>query len=103
MSKFVDQLHEVAAFDRLHAHALKMSDALLQVRPVGGSELLIRIDGKYWADAEKCGAEITAQRKQLHKALVENVRMKREIAELEAENAKLRVARKLDDVEGAAS
>lgn len=49
-------------------HARKMSDALLKVRPLGGSEMFTRVGGEFYADADFCGAEIDRLRSDLHEA-----------------------------------
>lgn len=67
---------------RVTAHAKAMSDALIKVRPLGGSELFtrIRLDGDdevFLADAEVCGAEIDRMHRELIEAKAEIVRLKR--------------------------
>lgn len=52
--------------DPVEVHARAMSDALLKVRPLGGSELFTRIGDEYFADAAFCGAEIDRLRTELH-------------------------------------
>lgn len=43
---------------RIIAHARKMSDALCKVRPLGGSEMFVRIGDNYYADPVHCGSLI---------------------------------------------
>ncbi len=50
----------------------KLSDALLTVRPLGGSELFMRVGDEFYADPVVCTAEIKKLRDDLHKARAEN-------------------------------
>lgn len=43
---------------RVRGVARRLSDALLKVRPLGGSELFMRVGEEYYADPTFCGAEI---------------------------------------------
>lgn len=61
--------------DRLWAWARRATDALTKVRPLGGSELFMRLGEQCVADPEWCGAAIEDLRESLHKARMENVRM----------------------------
>lgn len=59
------------------ALARKLSDALLQVRPLGGSELFMRVGEEFYADPAVCGREIEEIRRQLHSARAETVLLRR--------------------------
>ena len=54
---------------RLRAHAKKLSDALLKVRPLGGSELFVRVGEDFYADPEFCGNAIVSLLSDRHEAL----------------------------------
>lgn len=55
---------EIAIFN----HARAMSEALLKVRPLGGSEMFSKVGEEYFADPVKCGEEIDRLRADLHEA-----------------------------------
>lgn len=67
--------------DKLKAHARKMSDALISVRPLGGSELFVQVDGEFYADPVFCAAAIKSLREDLLEAKMEIVRLRREAVE----------------------
>lgn len=46
--------------------AKRLSTALLNVRPLGGSELFIKVGDEYYADPDYCGDEIVRIRRELH-------------------------------------
>jgi hypothetical protein len=48
------------------ALARKLSDALVKVRPLGGSELFIRVGEEFFADPDYCGREIEKLRRDNH-------------------------------------
>lgn len=52
-------------------HASKMSEALRKVRPLGGSELFVRVGETFYADPVYCGNEIDSIRSKLHELNVE--------------------------------
>lgn len=62
-----------AEIERLEKLAKELSDALLTVRPLGGSELFIQRGGKYYADPVFCAAAITDLHASRHRALKEKV------------------------------
>jgi hypothetical protein len=66
--------------DKLKEHAKRMSDALISVRPLGGSELFVQVDGEFYADPDWCGAAIKKLRDDLHEARIEIARLRREAA-----------------------
>jgi hypothetical protein len=49
----------------------RLSDALLKVRPLGGSELFIKVGDKYYADPDFCGSEIDRLRKENYELKVQ--------------------------------
>lgn len=51
--------------------ARNLSNALLRVRPLGGSELFMRVGDEYFADPAVCGLEIEELRRKLHNARAE--------------------------------
>lgn len=55
----------------------RLSDALLKVRPPGGSELFIRYGDDYVADPDFCGSEIERIRQENIELKLENVRLRR--------------------------
>lgn len=60
----------------------RATEALVKVRPLGGSELFMRFDDDTTlADPEWCGAAIEQMREALHKERIENVRLLRAISE----------------------
>lgn len=82
---------------RVTAHVKAMSDALIKVRPLGGSELFtaIRLDGAaeiFLADAAFCGAEIDRMHRELHDLRIENALQQRELTARRAHMNAARVA-----------
>jgi hypothetical protein len=63
----------------LKVHARRMSDALIKVRPLGGSELFCRVGDDFYADPQFCGAEIDRLRKELHEAKAEIIRLRKAV------------------------
>lgn len=59
------------------ALARRLSDALLKVRPLGGSELFIRVGNEFFADPDVCGAEIEQLRDKLNQARRTSFRARR--------------------------
>ena len=51
------------------AFAKELSDALLKIRPLGGSELFVRRNGQFYADPKYCGDAITELHEKLHSVL----------------------------------
>ena len=54
VKQFEDKCAEVAA---LRNFTKELSDALLKVRPLGGSELFVRRAGEFYADPIYCGQD----------------------------------------------
>lgn len=67
----------------IEKHARAMSDALLKIRPLGGSELFVRVGGEFYADAEFCGRLIDELRSEIHEARLEAASL-RKLARAEA-------------------
>lgn len=55
----------------------ELSDALLKVRPLGGSEMFVHRFGNYYADPNYCGAMIENLTKRLHESRMSEVRTER--------------------------
>jgi hypothetical protein len=72
------RLAEREAADKLRAHAKAMSDALLKVRPLGGSELFVRVGETFYADPKFCGDAIEKMQTDLHEARKAVVRARKE-------------------------
>lgn len=51
------------------AFAKQLSDALLKVRPLGGSELFVKRNGQYYADPDYCGGFIERSHAEFHKTM----------------------------------
>lgn len=51
------------------AFAKELSDALLRVRPLGGSELFVKRNGQFYADPQYCGQLIEDTRTKLDKEI----------------------------------
>ncbi len=60
-----------ASREALRTHLKKCSDALLKVRPLGGSELFVRLGDEYFADPDYCGKLIDELRAKVHALQVE--------------------------------
>lgn len=76
--------------------ARELSEALIKVRPLGGSELFIQRDGQYYADPIYCGAAIESSNRSRHEAMVENMRLTRRVRELETQLAELARIRSIE-------
>ena len=63
-----------AEIERRDAFIKELSDALLSVRPLGGSELFVQRCGNYYADPVYCKAAIEKQAEDYHNAMKANVR-----------------------------
>lgn len=63
--------------------AKRLSDALLKIRPLGGSELFVKRNGEYYADPDYCGWAIEQAHASHHDTMKENIRLIRRIRELE--------------------
>lgn len=61
----------------LITHARAMSEALLKVRPLGGSELFRKVGDEYFADPDYCGAAIDKLRSDLHAARLEIAQLRK--------------------------
>lgn len=60
------------------ALAKRLSNALLKVRPLGGSELFIRFgEEEFYADPDYCGKAIDKLREDLHNERIECGRLRR--------------------------
>lgn len=66
------------ALSEKEALARRLSEALIKVRPLGGSELFTRVGEEFYADPTYCGGEIDKLRSELHSAKTENIRLKQE-------------------------
>jgi len=64
---------------RLKAWMKRATAALIKVRPLGGSELFMRVGEENYADPEWCGRAIEEMRDRLHKERVENIRLQRQV------------------------
>ncbi|MCS3690886.1 hypothetical protein [Bradyrhizobium elkanii] len=71
------------------ALAIELSDALLTVRPLGGSELLIKRGDRYYADPAYLKLTIERDRDRQHEWIKEAVRAKKDCAKAEAKLAEL--------------
>lgn len=81
-------IHHISEFptpDDGWAFAKQLSDALLRVRPLGGSELFVKRNGQYYADPAYCGAAIEESHQSRHETMKDNVRLMRRVRELEAQ------------------
>lgn len=73
--------------------AKRLSDALLKIRPLGGSELFVKRNGQYYADPDYCGAAIEEAHNSRHETMKENIRLMRRVRALEEELAAQRSSR----------
>lgn len=64
--------------------AKRLSDSLLKIRPLGGSELFVKRNGEYYADPDYCGTAIEDSHKRYHETMMENVQLVRRVRALEA-------------------
>jgi hypothetical protein len=87
MSDYVDKSEAWAvltANTEKHLEFMReLSDALIKIRPLGGSELFTKRFGKFFADPKYCGAAIEQAHKDRHEAMSENIRLRRRVAALE--------------------
>lgn len=74
----VEQDHS-SANAKLQAHARAMSEALLKVRPLGGSEMFSKVGEEYLADPVKCGDLIDQLRHDLHEERSRRIRAERDL------------------------
>lgn len=65
--------------ERWRAWAKRATKALCEVRPLGGSELFMQVNGECVADPEWCGAAIIDMRDSLHRERIENVKLLRQV------------------------
>lgn len=71
----IEQAHKMPReLDRLRLLARRLSDALLTVRPLGGSEMFIKVGDDFYADPDYCARLIAEQNDRLHEAKKEAVR-----------------------------
>jgi len=63
--------------------ARELSEALIKIRPLGGSELFVQRNGQYYADPAYCGAAIEAELKRRHEAMADRVLLERRVKVLE--------------------
>lgn len=73
----------------LERTAKSLSDALLTVRPLGGSELFAKVGDTFYADPKYCAAVIEESHKSLHEARCAKIRAERERDTLRADKAQL--------------
>jgi hypothetical protein len=66
--------NDAAEHERLRKHAKRMSDALLELRPLGGSEMFSRVGEEFYADPDYCARLIREMRDELHKLRVAEMR-----------------------------
>lgn len=69
----------------LTALARRLSDALIKVRPLGGSELFTQADGDFYADPDYCGRLIDEGRERELGALAEVATLRKRVAALEGD------------------
>jgi len=62
--------------------AKELSDALLKVRPLGGSELFVKRNGRHYADPAYCGAAIEENSRRYHEAMKRAILAEREVERL---------------------
>lgn len=84
----------VKELERVAAHARAMSDALLKVRPLGGSELFVMIDGVAYADPKFCGDAIEELASSRHRALCDRSQISKDLSASQAQCERLRAALK---------
>jgi hypothetical protein len=65
--------------------AKRLSDALLKVRPLGGSELFVNRNNQYYADPDYCGRMIDEMRASLDLEIRARIRLERQIAAAKAD------------------
>ncbi|MES2030894.1 MAG: hypothetical protein V4477_17065 [Pseudomonadota bacterium] len=70
----------MAERDDMLAFMKELSDALISVRPLGGSELFVKRFGEYFADPAYCKAVIQVNHERYHEAMKQNIRLQREIS-----------------------
>lgn len=73
------------AIRELRALAKELSNALISIRPLGGSELFRRVGDDFYADADYCKLLIQEQSAYLDEARKDNIRLTREVARLRQE------------------
>lgn len=73
----VTVMKQAKAIAGLRELARELSDALLTVRPLGGSEMFRMQCGEYYADPTACKATIAQLRNDLHESRKEAVRAKK--------------------------
>jgi hypothetical protein len=57
--------------------AKRLSEALLKVRPLGGSEMFVKRNNQYYADPDYCARVIDEMRDNLHKERLSRVRLEK--------------------------
>lgn len=76
--------------NKLRQFTKSLSDTLLGLRPLGGSECFMRVGEDYYADYRYFGRVIEEQRNSLDELRRSEVRQQREIALLQAARRKVR-------------
>lgn len=86
-----DTVDKSLAWDTLVANTEKhiafmkeLSEALLKVRPLGGSELFVKRFGNYFADPVYCGQMIEEMRASLDQEIRARIRLERQLAALQS-------------------
>jgi hypothetical protein len=62
--------------------AKRLSEALLKVRPLGGSELFVKRNNQYYADPDYCGRMIEELRTSLDLEIRARIRLERQLTAL---------------------
>jgi hypothetical protein len=75
--------------ERRDAFIKELSDALLTVRPLGGSELFVKRFGQYYADPAYCKAAIVERHEQYHNAMKGQVRERNRAEQAESALARI--------------
>jgi hypothetical protein len=76
-----------AEIDRLRTLAKDLSDALLKIRPLGGSEMFIRRCEAYYADPDYCGRLIDEMRASLDGEIRTRIRLERSLSSTDGKGA----------------
>ena len=66
-----------AEIRRMESFMKELSDALIKVRPLGGSELFVQRFGRYYADPKFCGGEIERLNRETHELRCELIKERR--------------------------
>lgn len=88
--------------DQMLAFMKEISNALISVRPLGGSELFVKRFDDYFADPAYCKAAIQTNHERYHEAMKETVRLRRALEEvaypIKAMESRLKPDEKIDGV-----